>query len=112
MNPNFGILRNGTIVVGYLTEDHILNLSWVNLVQGIIWLVRQGKVRSVFMSGKARYDQYLCLARQGTISIYVWQGKLCPVFVWSNLDLPHIQILVNKVVWNSCNFLLAFSSCY
>ena len=44
MNPNLGILRNGTIVVGYLSEDHILNLEWVNLVQGIIWLVRDGKV--------------------------------------------------------------------
>ncbi|KAL5267294.1 hypothetical protein ACHWQZ_G004363 [Mnemiopsis leidyi] len=43
MNPNFGILRNGSIVVGYLTEEHIVNLDWVNLVQGIIWLVRQGK---------------------------------------------------------------------
>lgn len=43
MNPNLGILRNGTIVVGYLSEDHILNLEWVNLVQGIIWLVRDGK---------------------------------------------------------------------
>jgi hypothetical protein len=44
MNPNFGILKNGTIVVGYLTEEHILNLEWVNLVQGIIWLVRNKKV--------------------------------------------------------------------
>jgi len=43
MNPNLGILRNGTIVVGYLTEEHILNLEWVNLVQGIIWLVRGGQ---------------------------------------------------------------------
>ena len=44
MNPNFGILDNGTIVVGYLTEDHILNMEWRNLAQGIIWLVRNGEV--------------------------------------------------------------------
>ena len=44
MNPNFGILKNGTIVVGYLTENQILNLEWYNLVQGIIWLVRNGNV--------------------------------------------------------------------
>ena len=49
MNPNFGILKNGTIVVGYLTEEHILNLEWVNLVQGIIWLVRNKKVCFFFL---------------------------------------------------------------
>ena len=45
MNPNFGILKNGTIVTGYLSEEHVTTLEWVNLVQGIIWLVRDGKVR-------------------------------------------------------------------
>ena len=44
MNPNFGILKNGTIITGYLTEDHVTSLEWINLVQGIIWLVRDGKV--------------------------------------------------------------------
>jgi len=43
MNPNFGILKNGTIITGYLTEDHVTSLEWINLVQGIIWLVRDGK---------------------------------------------------------------------
>ena len=79
MNPNFGILRNGTIVVGYLTEDHILNLDWVNLVQGIIWLVRKGKVRLVF-------------------NIYAW--NLFGPFLQDLGLVPHIKILVYKL-WKS-----------
>ena len=76
MNPNFGILRNGSIVVGYLTEEHIVNLDWVNLVQGIIWLVRQGKVCPVFVSGKVGYILFLCPARNCTSGVFV--RKVCP----------------------------------
>jgi len=43
MNPNLGILKNGTIVTGYLTQEHVTGLEWQNLVQGIIWLVREGE---------------------------------------------------------------------
>ena len=46
MNPNFGVLKNGSIIVGYLTEQHVLGLEFQTLVQGIIWLVRDGKVRT------------------------------------------------------------------
>eukprot|EP00116_Pleurobrachia_bachei_P002899 sb/3463161/ len=43
MNPNFGVLKNGTIVVGYLSEEHVLGWEFQTLVQGIIWLVRDSK---------------------------------------------------------------------
>eukprot|EP01126_Amoeba_proteus_P055851 TRINITY_DN6956_c0_g1_i3.p1 TRINITY_DN6956_c0_g1~~TRINITY_DN6956_c0_g1_i3.p1 ORF type:complete len:367 (-),score=60.05 TRINITY_DN6956_c0_g1_i3:112-1212(-) len=44
-NANFGIRRDGTIVVGYLDKSDIDNSSnpFQNLVAGVIWLVRGGK---------------------------------------------------------------------
>ena len=43
MNPSFGILENGTILTGYLSEKHVRDLPWRNLIQGLIWLVRDGE---------------------------------------------------------------------
>ncbi|RDD47125.1 N-acetylglucosamine-1-phosphodiester alpha-N-acetylglucosaminidase [Trichoplax sp. H2] len=44
-NVNFGIRKNGSIIVGYLTEEEILDKEnpFVQLVSGVIWLVRNGK---------------------------------------------------------------------
>ena len=43
-NANFGIRQDGTIVVGYLSDDEILNTTnpFRQLVAGVIWLVRNG----------------------------------------------------------------------
>ena len=41
-NANFGIRHDGTIVVGYIPEEDILNGSFRQLVSGVIWLVRNG----------------------------------------------------------------------
>ncbi|XP_078689990.1 N-acetylglucosamine-1-phosphodiester alpha-N-acetylglucosaminidase-like [Branchiostoma floridae x Branchiostoma belcheri] len=45
-NANFGIRKDGTIVVGYLSELDILQEDnpFVQLVTGVIWLVRNGTV--------------------------------------------------------------------
>ena len=41
-NANFGIREDGTIVVGYIPEEEIVNHSYRQLVAGVIWLVRNG----------------------------------------------------------------------
>lgn len=44
-NVNFGIRRDGTIVVGYLQPSDLNNTQnpFVNLVAGVVWLVRNGE---------------------------------------------------------------------
>ena len=41
-NANFGIRHDGTIVVGYISEEEVLSGSFRQLVSGVIWLVRNG----------------------------------------------------------------------
>lgn len=41
-NANFGIREDGTILVGYIPEEDILNLSFRQLIAGVVWLVRNG----------------------------------------------------------------------
>lgn len=43
-NANFGIRQDGTIVVGYIPDEEILNTTnpFRQLVTGVIWLVRNG----------------------------------------------------------------------
>lgn len=41
-NANFGIRVDGTIVVGYIPEEEILDGSYQQLVSGVLWLVRNG----------------------------------------------------------------------
>ena len=45
-NANFGIRSDGTIVVGYLSEDDVLEKDnpFVQLVSGVGWLIRDGKI--------------------------------------------------------------------
>lgn len=45
-NAQFGIKKDGTLVFGYLSEDEVLDQSnpFVQLVSGVIWLLRDGKV--------------------------------------------------------------------
>ncbi|XP_035695675.1 N-acetylglucosamine-1-phosphodiester alpha-N-acetylglucosaminidase-like [Branchiostoma floridae] len=45
-NANFGIRKDGTIVVGYLSEQDVLREDnpFVQLVSGVIWLVRNATV--------------------------------------------------------------------
>lgn len=42
-NSNFGILKNGSVVIGYMKKDTIQRLNFQQLATGIIWLVRNGK---------------------------------------------------------------------
>ena len=44
-NANFGIRQDGTIVIGYLSEDEVTNKSnpFVHLVTGVGWVLRNGK---------------------------------------------------------------------
>ena len=43
-NANFGIRQDGTITVGYIPDQEVLNTSnpFRQLVSGVIWLVRNG----------------------------------------------------------------------
>ena len=41
-NANFGIRQDGTIVVGYISEEEIISGSYRQLVSGVLWLVRNG----------------------------------------------------------------------
>ena len=43
-NANFGIRKDGTIVVGYIPDEEILNTTnpFRQLVTGVVWLVRNG----------------------------------------------------------------------
>lgn len=43
-NANFGIRQDGTIVVGYLSEEDVLQEenSFLQLVSGVVWLLRNG----------------------------------------------------------------------
>lgn len=41
-NANFGIRKDGTIVVGYISEEDVINHSYRQLIAGVIWLVRNG----------------------------------------------------------------------
>jgi len=45
-NANFGIRSDGTIVVGYLSEDDVLEKDnpFVQLVSGVGWLIRDGRI--------------------------------------------------------------------
>ena len=44
-NANFGIRQDGTIVVGYLSEDEVTDQlnPFVHLVTGVGWIIREGK---------------------------------------------------------------------
>ena len=44
-NANFGIRRDGTVVIGYLSEDEVADQSnpFVQLVTGVGWILRDGK---------------------------------------------------------------------
>ncbi len=42
LNANFGIRQDGTIVVGYIPMEDIVDGSFRQLVSGVIWLVRNG----------------------------------------------------------------------
>ncbi|XP_076808783.1 N-acetylglucosamine-1-phosphodiester alpha-N-acetylglucosaminidase-like isoform X2 [Clavelina lepadiformis] len=41
-NAHFGITRNGTIIVGYLSEKDVKTLDFQQLVGGVIWMIRNG----------------------------------------------------------------------
>lgn len=41
-NANFGIRQDGTIVVGYIPEEEVLDGSYRQLISGVLWLVRNG----------------------------------------------------------------------
>ena len=43
-NANFGIREDGTIVVGYIPDEEVLNTTnpFRQLVTGVVWLVRNG----------------------------------------------------------------------
>lgn len=43
-NANFGIRRDGTLVVGYLSQEDVLQKEnpFVQLVSGVVWLLRNG----------------------------------------------------------------------
>ncbi|TTA40573.1 N-acetylglucosamine-1-phosphodiester alpha-N-acetylglucosaminidase [Bagarius yarrelli] len=45
-NAQFGIRKDGTLVFGYLSEDEVLDREnpFVQLVSGVIWLLRSGEV--------------------------------------------------------------------
>lgn len=45
-NANFGIRKDGTFVVGYLSQDVVLdkNKPFLQLVSGVVWLLRNGQV--------------------------------------------------------------------
>ncbi|KAM3613730.1 uncharacterized protein V6R79_004338 [Siganus canaliculatus] len=45
-NAQFGIRRDGTLVVGYLAQDEVLDRTnpFVQLVSGVVWLLRDGHV--------------------------------------------------------------------
>jgi len=44
-NANFGIRRDGTVVIGYLSEDEVKNMEnpFIQLVSGVGWVIRDGK---------------------------------------------------------------------
>lgn len=41
-NANFGIRQDGTIVVGYISEEEVLGGNYRQLISGVLWLVRNG----------------------------------------------------------------------
>ncbi|XP_077972755.1 uncharacterized protein LOC144427681 [Styela clava] len=41
-NANFGITKNGTFVVGYITSEDIEKMDFEQLIGGAVWLVRNG----------------------------------------------------------------------
>ncbi|XP_021366228.1 N-acetylglucosamine-1-phosphodiester alpha-N-acetylglucosaminidase-like [Mizuhopecten yessoensis] len=43
-NAYFGIKENGDVFTGYLTEADIAKEKFIQLVSGVIWLIRDGKV--------------------------------------------------------------------
>eukprot|EP01063_Lacrimia_lanifica_P016765 TRINITY_DN2332_c0_g1_i1.p1 TRINITY_DN2332_c0_g1~~TRINITY_DN2332_c0_g1_i1.p1 ORF type:complete len:550 (+),score=107.43 TRINITY_DN2332_c0_g1_i1:49-1650(+) len=42
MNASFGVTEDGEIVVGYLTEDEKDQMNFRQLVNGVVWIVRNG----------------------------------------------------------------------
>ncbi|KAM9320308.1 N-acetylglucosamine-1-phosphodiester alpha-N-acetylglucosaminidase [Gastrophryne carolinensis] len=57
-NAQFGIRKDGTMVFGYLSEEEVLDTEnpFVQLVSGVIWLVRNGEVY-VNQSRKVECDE-------------------------------------------------------
>lgn len=41
-NTNIGWTGDGRLLMGYLTKDSVQKWPWVNLVSGLLWLVRDG----------------------------------------------------------------------
>ncbi|XP_048576830.1 N-acetylglucosamine-1-phosphodiester alpha-N-acetylglucosaminidase [Nematostella vectensis] len=68
-NANFGIRKDGTIVTGYLSENTVLDQEnpFVQLVTGVIWLVRNGEVY-VNASKKAECED---LQESGSVDLFV-----------------------------------------
>ncbi|XP_007982963.3 N-acetylglucosamine-1-phosphodiester alpha-N-acetylglucosaminidase [Chlorocebus sabaeus] len=45
-NAQFGIRRDGTLVIGYLSEEDVLDTEnpFVQLLSGVVWLIRNGSI--------------------------------------------------------------------
>ncbi|XP_057290947.1 N-acetylglucosamine-1-phosphodiester alpha-N-acetylglucosaminidase-like isoform X3 [Hydractinia symbiolongicarpus] len=45
-NANFGIRKDGTVVIGYLSEEEVLDKTnpFVQLVSGVGWVIRNGEI--------------------------------------------------------------------
>lgn len=68
-NANFGIRKDGTIVTGYLSEEAVIDQEnpFVQLVSGVIWLVRDGE-SFVNASKKIECED---LQETGTVDLFV-----------------------------------------
>lgn len=43
-NANFGVTKDGKFVYGYLTRKQIEDMQFANLMTGVTWLLRKGKI--------------------------------------------------------------------
>ncbi|XP_057290945.1 N-acetylglucosamine-1-phosphodiester alpha-N-acetylglucosaminidase-like isoform X1 [Hydractinia symbiolongicarpus] len=45
-NANFGIRKDGTVVIGYLSEEEVLDKTnpFVQLISGVGWVIRKGEI--------------------------------------------------------------------
>ena len=85
-NANFGIREDGTIVVGYIPDEDILNTTnpFRQLLTGIVWLVRNGtnfvneskKLECESHEGTGRMDTFVDVLSARTALGHDAQGRL------------------------------------
>jgi hypothetical protein len=81
-NVNFGVMKNGSFVIGYISPEMVNEGQFEHLVAGLGWLVRDGKNyvkegwKEAYTKAGASGDEYVSMTSGRTAVGYTADGEL------------------------------------